>query len=172
MGHERLLRQPTGDKRTVKTKKLDLVYEDPLAVNKTIRGPHPQTVAITHQLFRDPHKQTVLIRYFRVYGRSSGVDTASAGPRALSRIPTPGVGVGLLEEPGEAATGLKRGRSAAKKTLSPAKPLNPSPSPLASALIRATCSGWRRSRLHDDPPQARVAAARHCRRRRRLFFSP
>lgn len=74
---------------------MDLVYEDPLAVNKTIRGPHPQTVVMTHQLFRDPHKQTLLIRYFRVYGRSIGVYTASAGPRALSRIPTPGVGVGV-----------------------------------------------------------------------------
>lgn len=145
---------------------MDLVYEDPLAVNKTIRGPHPQTVAITHQLFRDPHKQTVL---GSTVGQAEWTQQAPARGRSPeSRHPELEL---ELEEPGEAATGLKRGRSAAKKTLSPTKPLNPSPSPLASALIRATCSGWRRSRLHDDPPQARVAAARHCRRRRR-FFSP
>lgn len=171
MGHERLLRQPTSDKRTVKTKKW-------ISFTRTHLQSTKPFVDHIHRLWPSliSYSETLTNRLCSsgIFGSTVGQAEWTQQAPARGRSPEsrhPELEL-ELEEPGEAATGLKRGRSAAKKTLSPAKPLNPSPSPLASALIRATCSGWRRSRLHDDPPQARVAAARHCRRRRRLFFSP
>lgn len=165
MGHERLLRQPTGDKRTVKTKNW-------ISYTRTHLQSTKPFVDHIHRLWPSliSYSETLTNRLCSsgIFGSTVGQAEWTQQAPARGRSPESRHPELELEEPGEAA---ERSQKKKKKTLSPAKPLNPSPSPLASALIRATCSGWRRSRLHDDPPQARVAAARHC-RRRRLFFSP